>query len=169
MERIDNNVKLCLQNVYILRKQHNNVAKLPRRISMIAKIFEYPLIIKESYLDSFGHVNNSVYLTLFEEARWDLVTKNGYGKKKIQETGLGPTILEIKLSFLKELRLQDEIIIETQMISYERKVGKLSQKMLRDGEVCCAAEFLIGLFDLNERRLVLPTQDWLDAVGMENQ
>ena len=63
-------------------------------------------------------MNNATYLTLLEEARWELVTKNGYGMKKIQETGLGPTILELKLSFFKELRLRDEIIIETNMVSY---------------------------------------------------
>lgn len=133
---------------------------------MPAKIFSYPLIIKETYLDTFGHVNNATYLTLFEEARWDLVTKNGYGMKKIQETGLGPTILEMKLIFLKELRLREQIIIETQLISYDKKIGKISQKMIRDGEVCCEVELIIGLFDLKERKLVLPTPEWLHAVGM---
>jgi len=134
---------------------------------MHAKIFSYPLVIKESYLDTFGHVNNATYLTLFEEARWDLITKNGYGLKKIQETRLGPTILEIKLSFLKEIRLREEITIETQMISYEKKIGKISQKMLRDGEVCCTAEMTIGFFNLLERKLVLPTAEWLKAIGIE--
>ena len=134
---------------------------------MVAKVFSYPLIIKEIYLDTFGHVNNAVYLTLFEEARWDLITKNGYGLKKIQDTGLGPTILEIKLSFLKELRLREEIVVETQMISYEKKIGKLSQKMVRHGEICCMAEFMIALFNVNERKLVLPTKEWLNAIGIE--
>lgn len=134
---------------------------------MLSKLFSYPLIIKESYLDTFGHVNNAMYLTLFEEARWDLITKNGFGLEKIQETGLGPTILEIKMVFLKELRLRDQINIETQLLSYERKVGKLSQKMLRDGEVCCQAEFVFGLFDLKERKLVLPTDEWLRSIGVE--
>jgi thioesterase III len=129
------------------------------------KIFTYPLIIKESYLDTFGHVNNAMYLTLLEEARWDLITKNGYGMKKIQASGLGPTILELKLLFLKELYLRDEVMIETQLISYEKKIGKLSQKIIRDGEVCCTAEFVIGLFDLKNRKLILPTKEWLEAIG----
>lgn len=135
---------------------------------MNVKKFYYPLIITEGHLDTFGHVNNAAYLTLFEQARWDLITKNGYGLKKIQEIRLGPTILEIKLRFLKELRLREKITIETQFISYEKKIGKLSQKMLRDDEVCCEAEFVIGLFDLVERKLILPTQEWLYAVGIEN-
>lgn len=134
---------------------------------MSSKIFSYPLIIKEIYLDTFGHVNNATYLTLFEEARWEFISNNHYGLKKIQETGLGPTVLEIKLKFFKELRVRDSIVIETKMLSYERKIGILSQQMLRDNEVCCDAEFVIGLFSLKERKLVLPTEDWLHAVGMD--
>ena len=134
---------------------------------MISTVFSYPLIIKETHLDTFGHVNNATYLTLLEEARWELITHNGYGIKKIQETGLGPTILEIKLTFLKELRLREKVNIETQMISYEGKIGKLVQKIPRDGEVCWIAEFVIALFSTRERKLVLPTPEWLVAVGMQ--
>jgi thioesterase-3 len=134
---------------------------------MPAKTFSYPIIIKEIYLDTFGHMNNATYLTLLEEARWDLLTRNGFGLEKIQESRLGPTILEIKLKFLKEIRLLEKITIETQMLSYERKVGVLSQKMLRDNEVCCEAEFVIALFNLKERKLELPTPEWLHDIGLE--
>lgn len=110
-------------------------------------------------------MNNATYFVLFEEARWELITKNGYGLKKIKETGLGPTILEIKLRFLKELRLNEKIIIETQLLFYKNKIGKLLQKMIRNDEVCCEAEFTIGLFSLSVRKLVLPTKEWLFAIG----
>ena len=133
----------------------------------MSKVFTYPLTIKEMHLDTFGHVNNAVYLELLEEARWDLITKNGYGLKKIQEVGIGPTILEIKLIFAKELRLREEIIIETQMLSYENKIGRLLQRMMRGDEVCCSAEFVMGLFDMKARKLILPTPEWLHAIGME--
>lgn len=130
------------------------------------KIHKYTYVIKETCLDSFGHVNNSAYLTLLEEARWDLVTQNGYGLDVIKQTGLGPTILSVTLNFSKELHARDEIVIETQMNAYERKIGKLSQRIMRDGEVCCEANFVIGLFCMAKRKLVLPTDAWLHAVGM---
>lgn len=130
------------------------------------KIFTYSLTVKETYLDSFSHVNNAAYLMLFEEARWDFINNNGYGIKKIKETGLGPTILHIDISFSKELKARDEIIIESETISYKKKIGKLVQRILRSGEVCCTAEFTIGLFDVNQRKLVLPTDEWLKAIGI---
>jgi acyl-CoA thioester hydrolase len=135
---------------------------------MPSKVFHYHLLIKEQHLDTFGHVNNATYLTLFEEARWDLITQNGYGLQKIIESGIGPTILEINLKFTKELRLRDEIIIDTQLLYYNKKVGKLVQHMTRKGETCCTGEFTISLFDLGKRKLILPTPEWLHAIGFES-
>ncbi len=134
---------------------------------MKSKIFTYPLTIKESYLDTFGHVNNATYLILFEEARWDLLNQNNFGLQEIRQTGLGPVVLEMKITFLKELLLHEKIIIETQMISYEKKIGKILQKMVRGNEVCCQAEIVVGLFDLKARKLVSPTPEWLAAVGID--
>ena len=134
---------------------------------MNAKVFLYPLTIKENHLDSFEHVNNATYLNLFEQARWDMLKKNGYTWENMKETGVGPTILEIKITFLKELRLHDAIIIETQVISYKKKIGRLMQKMMRDGVVCCEAEYVMGFFDLRTRKLVLPMPELLQAFGIE--
>lgn len=132
---------------------------------MTAKVFLYPIIIKEVYLDFFGHMNNAVYFTLFEEARWEIITKNYYGIERIKETGLGPTILEANIRYLRELKLRDEVMIETRLISYKKKIGRLEQKMVRGGKDCCVAEFTIALFDLQKRKLVLPTPEWWQLWG----
>lgn len=130
------------------------------------KVYKYPIVIKEINLDLYRHVNNATYLTLFEEARWDFINRNGYGFSKILETGLGPVVLEVSIRYLKELRLHDEIIIETTMVSYEKKIGKMHQRMVRGKNVCCIADFTFALFDLNERKLVMPTPEWLKGVGL---
>lgn len=134
---------------------------------MKGTVHRYTVAIKETNLDLYGHVNNATYLTLFEDARWDLINSNGYGFVKILETGLGPVVLEVTVRYLKELRLREEIVIETCIVSYERKVGKMVQKMMRGKEVCCEALFTFGLFDTKERKLVMPTVDWLKGVGLD--
>lgn len=129
-------------------------------------IFTYPLLILESHLDSFGHMNNATYLEVFEEARWDLVTGRGYGLKKIKETGKGPVILEIHLLFSRELRLRSQVTIHTQVASYAKKIGHLNQWITDDrGKVCCEAKFTMGFFDLATRKLIVPTNEWLNAMG----
>lgn len=133
---------------------------------MESKIFSYPTIVKEIHLDAFGHMNNAAYLVIFEEARWDLISKNGFGFDKIKETGLGPTILAVTLTYLKELKARESIDIQTRLVSYERKIGRLEQTIVRGGEVCAKADFTFGLFSLTERKLVLPTPEWLHAIGI---
>ncbi|MDP1574068.1 MAG: thioesterase family protein [Coxiellaceae bacterium] len=132
---------------------------------MQAEKFTYSFVVEKKHLDSFGHVNNAMYLTLFEDARWDLITKNGYGLAKIHETQIGPTILEICIRFVKELLLGEQITIESQVTMLKSKIGIMTQKMSRDGELCCEAEFTIGLFDLKARKLVSSTPEWLKAIG----
>lgn len=131
------------------------------------KKFYYHTLIKEQHLDSFGHVNNAAYLVLLEEARWAFITQHNYGLKVIQEKQIGPTILQINLIFKRELKLRDEITIESQILSYEKKISKLSQNILRGDEICCEGELVLGLFDLRERKLILPTHEWLNAIGYQ--
>lgn len=129
-----------------------------------SKTYFYPFIVKEVYLDLFGHMNNTVYMTLYEEARWDYITKNGYGVEMIKKSGLGPVLLDATIRFQKELRLRDEVVIETSLASYDKKIGRIFQKMVRNNEVCSTAEFTIALFDLAERKIVMPTPEWLNAL-----
>lgn len=129
--------------------------------------FRYPVLIREHHLDTFGHVNNAVYLELLEEARWELTAQKGFGLDDIRKNGLGPTVLEWSLKFRKEIRLRECITIESQMLSYDRKIGMLRQDMLNEaGDVCCQGIMTFGLFDTHQRKLVLPTPEWLYAIGM---
>ena len=126
----------------------------------------YKFQVKEHHLDTFAHVNNAVYLQLFEEARWDWITANGYGLEEVRSSGLGPVILEIKINFKRELKLRRQITINTYVSDAACKICTLKQEMIdEEGRLCCAAEFSFGLFDLNKRKLVNPTDKWLKAIS----
>lgn len=132
-----------------------------------SKVHEYKVLIRESHLDTFGHMNNATYLQLFEEARWEFVTAGGFGLKKVQESQIGPTILEIKISFQREIRLREWIVIRSEVTSVARKTMTITQTMINSaGEEACKADFVAGLFDLKARRLIEPTPEWMRAVGL---
>lgn len=131
------------------------------------EIFKYEMIIKEQHLDTFGHVNNATYLSLLEEARWELVTARGFGLETIIERKMGPVILEVQMKFLKELRLRQKICIQTQALSYAHKIGTLQQKIFNEqGILCFEAQMSFGLFDTEKRKLLAPTPEWLYAIGL---
>jgi acyl-CoA thioester hydrolase len=124
----------------------------------------YKKQILEQYLDFYGHVNNASYLTLFEEARWDLVSQRGFGYDFVQKTRKGPIILEVSIKFSKELRLREWVIIETKLLNYAGKIGEIEQRIIKDsGVVATSALFKFGLFDLEARRLIELDEDWKKA------
>ena len=127
----------------------------------------YRVQILERHLDTFGHVNNATYLQLYEEARWDWITQNGYGLDRVRAERKGPTILEVQLSFKRELLLRQWIEIASWIESYPSRVATCVQRMLdADGKLCSEARFVIGLFDLETRKLIAPTPEWRKAVGL---
>jgi YbgC/YbaW family acyl-CoA thioester hydrolase len=133
------------------------------------KIFEYEMVIKENHLDSFGHVNNAVYVQLYEEARWDFITKNGFGLDVIQRDQVGPVILDLKVRFKREIKNREVIRISSQSIELvSSKIMVLEQKMYKaDGKVASEAIFTVGFFDMKNRKLIDASPEWLKAVGIK--
>jgi YbgC/YbaW family acyl-CoA thioester hydrolase len=132
-------------------------------------IFEYQVLIKENHLDSFGHVNNAVYVQLYEEARWDFITKNGFGLDIIQQHQKGPVLLDLQVRFKRELKNREIITITSQTIEVKNsKIMTLEQKMITsNGKVASEALFTVGFFDLKERKLINAEPEWLIACGVK--
>ena len=128
--------------------------------------FHYKFTVLESHLDTFGHMNHATYLQIFEQARWEFITERGYGLKEIAKYQIGPTILEAKIRYMRELRLREEVTIESVCPPFTGKVGVVHQTMFNsDGKEAATIELSIGLFDMQKRKLISPTPEWLHAIG----
>lgn len=132
-------------------------------------MYEYETLIQEFHLDSFGHVNNAVYVELYEEARWDFITRNNFGLKEIQEYQVGPVILDLKVRFKRELVNREKIKITSQTIAIvSTKIQVLEQKIYNAaGKIASEAEFTVGFFDLKNRKLIDSSPEWLKAIGVK--
>lgn len=135
--------------------------------AMQPKVYEQAIVIREEHLDTFGHVNNARYLEIFEQARWDLITDNGFGLEHIRETGTGPVVLEVTLKFLREVTNRQHLVIRSSIDSYEGKIGRMTQLLIDDQDrVCCEARLVIAQWDTKTRKLIEPTPDWRKAIGL---
>jgi YbgC/YbaW family acyl-CoA thioester hydrolase len=127
----------------------------------------YEVIIRESHLDTFGHMNNAAYLVLFEEARWEFITRNGYGLTEVLKEQKGPVILDIAMRFKKEIKLREKIKITFELVSHEKKISKFKQDMIKEnGTIAAELNLTFGFFDLQTRRLIDPTPEWKKAIGL---
>lgn len=131
--------------------------------------YEYPVTILERHLDTFGHVNNATYLELYEEARWDFITRNGYDFARIQREKVGPIILDLNLTFKRELLNREKIIIKSQYQGMKNKyIMTLNQWMMKeDGKIASTLELSVALMDMKERKMVEPFSDWMKAIGAD--
>ncbi|MCB9060939.1 MAG: acyl-CoA thioesterase [Halobacteriovoraceae bacterium] len=127
---------------------------------------EYKVLIKEFHLDFLGHVNNARYFDLFEEARWDLIQHNDWGVERIKKEKKSPVVLDAEIIFKKEILLREEINIVTTWLGMKnRLVFELEQIMYKpNGDLACKSIFRVGFMDLNERKLIVPADDFLAAV-----
>ena len=132
-------------------------------------VYEYELTILEQHLDTFGHVNNAKYLELYEEARWDFITKNKLGLKEILESQVGPVLLDLQLTFKAELKNREKIKIVSQARPEMRNkfVMLLDQKMIKeDGKIASTMTLSVGMMDLKARKLISPSPEWRAALGL---
>jgi len=63
-------------------------------------------------LDSYGHVNNAVYVSYTEQARWEIL-KNAGLLDSFLATNLLLVVTETNIRYMRELKLFDEIEIKT--------------------------------------------------------
>jgi acyl-CoA thioester hydrolase len=109
---------------------------------MISKIFKYNFQVRGYELDSFGHVNNSVYINYLEQARWEIVHELGL-LKVFKETDSFMVVIETNIKYINELNIFDKAQIETQMIrkgffvEFKQNIFSLDKKKISKATVKC--------------------------------
>ncbi len=79
-----------------------------------SKTYLYKLTARGYELDSYGHVNNAVYLNYAEQARWELFRELGLLDQLIADQ-TKVVIVENHVKYIRQVKLFDEITVETQM------------------------------------------------------
>jgi thioesterase-3 len=131
------------------------------------KKFYYETMVRESHLDTFGHVNNATYLEIYEDARWDMLEEQKLSLETIQQSQKGPVILEVNVKYKRELKNREKIKIESYAGELKKKYVEFHQIMYKeDGKVASEAMFKIAYFDMKERKLLSADPDWLKAFGL---
>ena len=129
--------------------------------------FQYQRTIREIDLDFLGHVNHATYLSMLEEARWEMMTEQGYGFDALKKAMISPVILGVNIQYRKEIRNREVITITTNTTDSTEKIGSLEQVMYKEnGQLAAKAIVTYGVMDLTERKLIPPPPMWLKALGV---
>ena len=116
--------------------------------------------IRTFHTDAFGHVNNSRYLEILEEARWRYAEDIGL-TQLIRPAGLGFIIIDLSLRFRRPVCEGDEITVGTRLITLGSASGEVAQTIHRSDETSDAVR---GMF-----HFILVDRDTGKSVPIEGE
>lgn len=95
-------------------------------------------------LDELRHVNNGVYLSMLDLARYELLKRSGVWNR-MREARLYPVVAAQTIAYRKSLRLGHRFGIETRILGYDDRAVFLEQRFVVHGEIYARA-FILGRF-----------------------
>lgn len=123
--------------------------------------YRYETVVKESMVDVMGHLNHASYLTVFEEARWDICAAQDMTIEKMQARGIGLVVIEAHIQYRREVRARDHLVIKTRFLDVDRKIWRVEQTMENAaGTVCSMLQLKGSMFDLKQRKIMLADSEW---------
>ena len=125
------------------------------------------ILLQDSYYKDHSKVfkgDGSVNFHHPEALDWDLLFQHLKALKSGQA-------IEVPIynftTHSRELKLRDKVKIITKIHPYKGKFTTIEQEMINEQDkVCAHIELLIGVFDLQKRRLIEPPADWVE-IGKE--
>jgi len=121
--------------------------KKPIKLDLLHKI-------KAEWIDYNGHMNVAYYLLAFDEAIDEINQKLGLGPNYKKQTNKSTFALECHIIWLDELKLNETISFDIQLIDHDRKRIHFFVKMMNEKKNILAAtyEVLLMHMDLNTKK-----------------
>lgn len=123
-----------------------------------------PVQIRFSDVDQFGHVNNSVYFSLYDLAKTTYVNEvMGH----LDWNKMAIVVANINADFLVPVFFNEHLAIETRVTHLGHKSFTLEQRAVNpdDGVVKCVCTTVMVAYDVKNREPILIPDDYRDAVA----
>ena len=102
----------------------------------------YKHLVQYYETDQMGIVHHSNYIRWFEEARSFLLEENGFGYKKMEESGIISPVLSVNARYKSMTHYYDTVIINVKVVKYNGVKITLEYTVIdeKTGEVRCTGE-----------------------------
>ena len=104
------------------------------------KIFTSSFKVRSYECDSYGHVNNAVYLNYLEFARMNALLEKGFSLETMKKRGYLVVIRKIEIEYKSPLFLGDEVTIKTFTSESGNTSGTFTQQVFQSSKDRLAAE-----------------------------
>ena len=110
--------------------------------------------------DSYGHVNNAVYLNYLEYARMEALAEKGFTLDILKEKGCLAVIRRIEIDYKYPLFMGDEVLIKTFTSDSRISSGTFTQQIYRakDQRLAAVAKVTWVFTDLQGKPIPIPEE-----------
>lgn len=127
-----------------------------------------PLQLRFNDVDVLGHVNNTVYMALYDTGKAAFMTET-LGRK-IEWNNVDTVVANIDCAFIAPIFFGENIEVLTTCVSVHDKSFKLLQ-MIREvntGEVKSMCETVMVSFDRETQKAIPLSKEWRQKLDLEN-
>jgi acyl-CoA thioester hydrolase len=108
---------------------------------------ECSLTVRPYECDSYGHVNNAVYLNYLEYARYEYLRTVGFDYNAAITAGFRLYIARVEIEYKKSARTDDRLAIVSWPIKMGAVSGTIAQEIRRGEELITAAKVTWAFVD----------------------
>lgn len=130
--------------------------------------FRVPIQVRSYELDALGHVNHAVYHQYGEVARVAGFRAAGCDWDGLVATKRSPVLLSTTVNFRRELRANEQVEASCEAKFGSGKSFNLDTVITKeDGTISAEITCVLGIMDLDARKLVTDPKATLEAVGFD--
>lgn len=116
--------------------------------------------VRSYELDSFGHVNNAVYLNYLEYARTEYLLQNGLSFKSFEKWNAIPFVVRADIHFKSSARVHDELEILGKITQWRRSSFVIHYEVVNKttDRVAAVADMAFAFVNRDERIVPIPNE-----------
>jgi acyl-CoA thioester hydrolase len=127
-------------------------------------ISECSLTVRTYECDSYGHVNNAVYLNYLEFARYEFLKDVHFDYPAMIRAGYGVYVARVEIDYKKSARADDVLVIRSRPVKKGAVSGIIAQEINRGDELLVEAKVTWAFVDSRGMPVKLPPE-W-DVPGL---
>ena len=116
------------------------------------------LTVRSYELDSYGHVNNAIYLNYLEYARGEYLLQRGLSLAHFKKWGAFPRVIGVKMEYKSPAFAEDVLTIEAEISRWKRTRATLYYRIVNEttGKLCALAETEMAFVNDSGRPVAIP-------------
>jgi acyl-CoA thioester hydrolase len=108
---------------------------------------EYSFTVRTYECDSYGHVNNAVYLHYLEQARYEFLKTIGFDYNAVLKAGYGIYIARVEIDYKMPAFNEDLLVVFSWPVKRGAASGVIAQEIRRGNDLVAAARVTWAFVD----------------------